>query len=104
MVAFQNDSRFSKKNKIFLMKKQHTLVTHKNSNLDIPDTTITRSKIITQKYFLNNIYKEFYKIISSSLSVKNKNGYIVELGSGGGFIKKIIPNTVTSDIIELPKI
>src|SRR5207248_73611 len=75
-----------------------------NKHLDLPATTIARSKIIKRKYFLYNIYKDYYKKIHASISPMNRKGYIVELGSGGGFIKKIIPDVVTSDILKLPKI
>jgi SAM-dependent methyltransferase len=80
------------------MKKNHT------QTLDLPETTIQRRKIIVQKKFLYNTYKYFYKLIYSSLNIKNRRGTIVELGSGAGFIKKIIPHVITSDILKLPKI
>lgn len=52
-------------------------------------------KKIRQKGILNSLYKEFYKEILSGLPT----GKIVELGSGGGFIKEIEPNVLTSDVI-----
>lgn len=76
----------------------------KNKFLDDPKITIARSKVLNKKIFLKNTYVDFYKKIYSALSPINQKGYIVELGSGGGFIKKIIPNVTTSDIMKLPKI
>lgn len=58
------------------------------------------SKII-KKTFLKNIYINFYKRIKPR---KVPNGKVVELGSGAGFIKKIIPNIITSDVIDGPGI
>src|SRR5438034_11844864 len=75
-----------------------------NASLDHPSTTIKRRKIIKNKYFLYKTYKEFYKKINFSLMPVNQKGSIVELGSGAGFIKLIIPNAITSDILKLPQI
>lgn len=74
------------------------------ANIDNPQTTIERRKIISQKYFLQRIYTEFYNRLNSALKDSNRKGTIVELGSGGGFIKKIIPKVKTSDILKLPDV
>lgn len=76
----------------------------KNKNLDDPSITIAREGILKNKYFLRQIYIEFYNIFVNSLSSGNKCGKIVELGSGAGFIKNIIPNAITSDILRLPSV
>lgn len=52
------------------------------------------SKTIRQKKLLNLVYKRFYSLLQDG-----SKGKIVELGSGGGFIKEIIPSAVTSDIV-----
>ncbi len=75
-----------------------------NANIDNPQVTLERRKIIKQKYFLKRIYTGFYTRLKSSLTTFNRKGVIVELGSGGGFIKEIIPNVITSDILKLPYI
>lgn len=63
-------------------------------------TTIDRIDIIKNKYYLFNIYKQYYSEFKRN--IRNlPEGKIVELGSGGGFIKEIIPNAITSDIMEL---
>jgi len=72
--------------------------------LDNPETTIQRGKVIKQKYFLKHVYIDFYKRIKILLSPINKKGNVLELGSGGGFIKQIIPQVKTSDILQLPNI
>lgn len=72
-------------------------------DLDDPSTTLLHGQIIRKKKFLSNIYLDFYGIFKSSVcDVKSKT--CVELGSGGGFIKEVIPNVLTSDILKLPDI
>ena len=44
-------------------------------------------------------YRQFEKAMPDT-----KNRVLVELGSGGGFIKEIIGNVITSDILELPNV
>lgn len=69
-------------------------------NLDDPQTTVLHSQIIKGKVFLRNLYTDFYKAFKKSVS--SNADKMVELGSGGGFIKEIIPGVITSDIIKLP--
>ena len=58
-------------------------------------------RIIRSKGVLKKLYSDFYKIIASTDFPK---GPIVELGSGAGFIKEVIPNAITSDIIASEEI
>lgn len=76
----------------------------KMEDLDDAKTTIIRSKIIWKNIFLRNLYTDFYTIFKNSLAGLSKRRKLVELGSGGGFIKKIIPDVITSDVIKLPGI
>lgn len=76
----------------------------KITTLDNPETTIERSRILEKKVFLKKVYIEFYERIKQSLFSTKKGQYIVELGSGGGFIKSIIPGVITSDILPLPNV
>lgn len=57
--------------------------------------------IIRKKTFLNNIYVDSYRTF---LKTNFPKGPIVEIGSGGGFIKELIPGVVTSDVINGPGI
>ena len=72
-------------------------------NLDDPATTLLHAEIIKKKPFLRNLYAEFYNQFKKSVLGFEK-GLLVELGSGGGFIKDIIGNVVTSDILDLPNV
>lgn len=73
-------------------------------NLDSENTTIERIQIIKGKYFLYQTYNKFYKLIKNSLSKESLQGKVVELGSGGGFLKRIIPNVITSEVLKIPNV
>jgi SAM-dependent methyltransferase len=73
----------------------------KGANIDEPDTNVLHGKIIKRKKFL----REFYNANYSFFKEQSKNlpdGLRVELGSGGGYIKEFIPNTQTSDVLQIP--
>jgi SAM-dependent methyltransferase len=53
-------------------------------------------KIYKQKKLIRLIYDDYYKKIKKNLYKINKHK-IIEFGSGGGNIKKIIPKCITSD-------
>ncbi len=72
-------------------------------NLDDPATTLLHAEIIKKKPFLRNLYAEFYNQFKKSVPGFEKR-LLVELGSGGGFIKEIIGSVVTSDILDLPNV
>ena len=72
-------------------------------NLDDPSTTLLHSQIIQRKPFLKKLYIDFYKELGKAVG-ESENKVLIELGSGGGFIKKVIPNVITSDILRLPNV
>jgi SAM-dependent methyltransferase len=69
--------------------------------LDLPQTTLDSQKIINQKKFFKKVYQYFYRIFQK-YSVNLAKGPKIELGSGAGFIKELIPDVITSDVIKLP--
>jgi len=71
--------------------------------LDDPATTLLHAKIIQKKPFLKKLYIDFYRQFERAMPDFEKK-VLVELGSGGGFIKEVIPNVITSDILELPNV
>lgn len=81
-----------------------SLIKYKKSDLNNLETTLFHGKLIQQKIFLKNIYIDFYKRILDSLCFKNKKGFLIEIGSGGGFIKEIIPKVKTSDLMKIPSV
>lgn len=60
--------------------------------------TMQRVSLLRQRPALASIYSEWYQLVRDSLS--EVDGKILELGSGGGFIKDIIPTAVTSDVLN----
>lgn len=52
--------------------------------------------LIRRNLFLKKLYTDFYDEFKR---VKKPSGTLVELGSGGGFIKQIVPSVVTSDVV-----
>lgn len=70
------------------------------NNLDSPITTLNRVKLIKSKFILRNTYINFYKILKT-YSKGLPPGKKIEIGSGGGFIKEVIPSTITSDVMKL---
>lgn len=68
--------------------------------LDSPERTVLHGEIIRSKRFTRDLYKQWYKEFEECLD-KCPEGKRVELGSGGGFLKDIRPEVLTSDILEL---
>lgn len=69
--------------------------------LDAPERTILHKEIILSKPFLKSLYQDWYSIFVQELD-NLPSGKVVELGSGGGFLKELIPSIISSDILELP--
>ncbi|MFQ5952911.1 MAG: class I SAM-dependent methyltransferase [Candidatus Omnitrophota bacterium] len=71
-------------------------------DLDALSTSLLHKRIIQKKPFLRKLYVDFYREFKDSIPDSCRNGLLVEIGSGGGFIKEVLPNTITSDMIDLP--
>ncbi|NUM31986.1 MAG: class I SAM-dependent methyltransferase [Bacteroidetes bacterium] len=69
-------------------------------DLDDPRRTVLHKEIILSKPFLKKLYIEWYNSFKKECS-KFENPKIIELGSGGGFIKEVMPDVLTSDILHL---
>jgi len=72
-------------------------------DLDDPAATLLHAKIVQKKPFLKKLYIDFYKQFRRAVPDFEKK-VLVELGSGGGFIKEVIGSVITSDILELPNV
>jgi len=72
-------------------------------DLDDPATTLLHAKIIQRKPFLKRIYVDFYRQFRKAVS-DLEGKVLVELGSGGGFIKEMIGNVITTDVLDLPNV
>ena len=74
-------------------------------NLDDASATVLHAEIIQQKRFLKKLYFDFYRRLKESINYDIPNqGKIIELGSGGGFIKDVIPNALTSEVLQIPSV
>lgn len=73
-------------------------------DLDDPATTVLHGEIIRCKPFLQKVYVDFYRRLKYHLPMDDRKAVIVELGSGAGFIKELLPGTITSDVQTLPNI
>lgn len=84
------------------MKFLKSLLSHpmtKGMDLDDPQTTELRKKIISGKPFLKNVYRQWYSLLIKNLPDGNKP--VLELGSGAGFLEKHLPGLITSDILPV---
>ncbi len=69
--------------------------------LDDKGTILIHKAIIKKKVILKKIYEKFY---SEFKKTKIPKGKVLELGSGGGFLKQTISNIITSDVVKGPGI
>ena len=67
------------------------------------ESTILHRNIIRKKIFLYKLYLEYYGIFKENIK-DIPNGLMIELGSGGGFLKEVIKDVITSDVLELPDV
>ena len=80
-----------------------TLLAHpltRNLALDDPATTTLRRRIIAEKPFLKRIYQEWYEAILAQLPAVA--GPVLEIGSGPGFLKEMLPELITSELLPCP--
>ena len=68
---------------------------------DKPASVDVHARIIQRKPFLRRLYLEWYRTLRDAIASENGR-MVVELGSGGGFIKEVIPDALTSDVLEVP--
>jgi SAM-dependent methyltransferase len=68
----------------------------KGLDLDDPETTDVRLRIIQEKPFLRRIYNDWYALIRSR--IPEGNGSIVELGSGAGYFEQFVPDAIQTEV------
>lgn len=73
----------------------------KDTNLDAPGTTLQHREIILRKKFLKKLYIHWYQEFIKTIP-EVPEGKLVEIGSGGGFLKTLDQRIITSDILEIP--
>ncbi len=72
-------------------------------DIDDPKTTLLRRRIIRDKGFLRQLYTEWYARIAAELPPPD-TGVALEIGAGAGFMKKLVPELVVSEVYPLPGI
>lgn len=72
------------------------------TDLDDPDATAQHGRIIRRKRFLRELYADFYRRMLAWLPAPAPR--VVELGSGGGFLRELLPTAITSDVLPVPGI
>lgn len=74
-------------------------------DLDHPDTTVLRRSIIRDKLLLRHIYRTWYRKLINDIDSPTRDAGgrgVLELGSGAGFMRELLPEAITSDIMPLP--
>jgi SAM-dependent methyltransferase len=61
------------------------------------------ASLIRENRFLVEIYRDFYARILAQIPVADFSR-VLELGSGGGFLKEVAPHVVTSECVAVPGI
>jgi SAM-dependent methyltransferase len=74
----------------------------KDLDLDDPRTTLLRREIIRQKSFLRQLYQEWYREILAN--VPDTPGFLLELGSGAGFLETNSTDLITSEVFFTPQV
>jgi len=69
-------------------------------DLDDPAVTLLHARLLRKKRFLRKLYADVYRRFRRAVP-QPEGKVLVELGSGGGFIKEIIPNCLTSDVLNV---
>ena len=72
-------------------------------DLDDPKATLAHRDLILQKPFLMRLYNDWYDVFINKAK-EIKTGKHLEIGSGGGFLKEVFPEVITSDILALPNV
>lgn len=68
---------------------------------DSPELVGIHRRAIQSKPFLKRLYREHYRELMRSLD-GIPEGPVVEIGSGGGFIKEVRPEVITTDLYPEP--
>ena len=84
-----------------LLKMPETKHIKNIEDIDEVESTILHRKIIKKKGFLYKLYLDYYGMFKENTK-DIPNGLKIEIGSGGGFLKEVINDVITSDVLELP--
>jgi hypothetical protein len=71
-------------------------------DLNDPQTTVLRRRIIREKRFSRLLYEEWYTSLAMKLPAEK--GPVLEIGSGAGFMSEHVPNLITSEAFFIPDV
>lgn len=86
-----------------LLKIPETKHVKNIKDIDEVESTVLHRKIIKKKGFLYKLYLDYYRTFKENIK-DIPTGLKIEIGSGGGFLKEVISDVITSDVIELPNV
>ena len=86
-----------------LLKMPETKHIKNTEDIDDIQTTALHRNIIRKKGFLYKLFLENYGTFKENIK-DVPDGLKIELGSGGGFLKEVINDVITSDVLELPDV
>ncbi len=72
--------------------------TREIEDLDDASTASIHARIIRSKGFLRRLYTDFYQHMRDEGRYEDSQVF-VEVGSGGGFVKEVMPGVFTSDVV-----
>jgi SAM-dependent methyltransferase len=70
--------------------------------VDDPRTTELRTRIVREKAFLRRLYEDWYATLAAA--VPEGAGQVLEVGSGAGFLKQVVPQAITSEVFHVPHV
>ncbi len=61
------------------------------------DRCLAQAQVIAAKPFLRRAYADFYAVFQQAMPVTGGSQIMVELGSGGGGIRDVLPQVITTE-------
>jgi len=65
-----------------------------------PEFFATQKRLIFQRPLLKSCYYDWYRRLRADIDSVPTSGELVELGSGGSFLKDLEPSLITSDVVD----
>jgi SAM-dependent methyltransferase len=70
---------------------------------DSPELLLAHRQVLERKAFLRQYYRELYReFCRQAQAVEGLPGELLEIGSGPGFLKDLLPEVITSDVCAAP--